>query len=127
LHRLRGPVGRRVRARRQDLIDTAARHGVVNLRVFGSMARGEDREDSDVDLLADLRTELGLLGLGRLHADLERIVDAPVEVVAAGDLKADVRERGDLPDGGFSRRSRSGYSKLAMRKGRPRTDPYPLS
>jgi predicted nucleotidyltransferase/DNA-binding XRE family transcriptional regulator len=90
---LHGPVGRRVRLRRQDLIDTAARHGAVKLRVFGSVARGEDREDSDVDLLADLPPGLGLLGLGRLQADLERIVGAPVEVVAAADLKDDVRKR----------------------------------
>ena len=93
LDALRGPVGRRVRARRQDLIDTAAGHGAVNLRVFGSVARGEDREDSDVDLLADLPAGLGLLGLGRLQADLEKVVGAQVDVVAAGDLKADVRER----------------------------------
>jgi hypothetical protein len=93
LDALRGPVGRRVRARRQDLIDAAARHGAVNLRVFGSVARGQDREDSDVDLLADLPPALGLLGLGRLQGDLEKIVGAPVDVVAAGDLKSDVRER----------------------------------
>ena len=90
---LRGPVGRRVRLRRQELIDIAAGHGVVNLRVFGSVARGEDRDDSDVDLLAELPPGLGLLGLGRLQAELEKVVGAPVDLVAAADLKADVRDR----------------------------------
>jgi uncharacterized protein len=48
--RLSGPVGRRVRRHRQDLIAAAAAHGIQNLRVFGSVARGEDRPDSEVDL-----------------------------------------------------------------------------
>ena len=51
--RLKGPVGVRVRACRRELVDAAAAHGVSNLAVFGSVARGEDRPDSDVDLLAD--------------------------------------------------------------------------
>lgn len=46
-------MGRRVR-RRNDLIAAAEARGIRNLRVFGSVARGEDRPDSDVDLLADL-------------------------------------------------------------------------
>ena len=49
LSRLSGPVGRRLRRRRQDVISAAAAHGVSGLRVFGSVARGEDRADSDVD------------------------------------------------------------------------------
>jgi uncharacterized protein len=58
LGRLSGPVGRRVRRRRRDPIAAAAAHGAQDLRVFGSVARGEDRQDSDVDLLADLPSGL---------------------------------------------------------------------
>lgn len=54
LHRLSGPIGQRVRRHRHDLIAAAAAHGIHHLRVFGSVARGEDRLDSDLDLLADL-------------------------------------------------------------------------
>ena len=50
---LTGPVGRRVLRCRRDLVAAAAAHGVGSLRVFGSVARGQDRPDSDVDLLAD--------------------------------------------------------------------------
>jgi predicted nucleotidyltransferase len=74
LARLSGPVGRRVRRHRHDLVAAAAAHGVQNLRVFGSVARGEDRPDSDVDLLADLPPGLSLFGLGRAEADLEAII-----------------------------------------------------
>lgn len=44
---LTGPVGQRVRRRRCELVAAAAAHGIANLRVFGSVARGQDRPDSD--------------------------------------------------------------------------------
>jgi uncharacterized protein len=93
LRRLSGPVGRRVRRHRQDLVAAAAAHGVSNLRVFGSVARGEDRPDSDVDLLADFPPGLSLFGLGRLEADFEGILGTRVDLIPAADLKPGVRER----------------------------------
>jgi uncharacterized protein len=90
---LSGPLGRRVQRRRDALVATAQSHGASNLRVFGSVARGEDGPSSDIDLLADLPAGMGLFGLGRLRADLEAIVDAPVDVIPASDLKPDVRAR----------------------------------
>jgi len=95
LSRLSGPVGQRVRRRRQDLIAAAAAHGVSNLRVFGSVARGTDRPDSDLDLLADLPPDMGLLGLGQVQAELEAIVGSQVDLVPASDLKPGVRARAD--------------------------------
>lgn len=93
LNGLSGPVGRRVRRRRRELVAAAAAHGVRNLRVFGSVARGEDRPESDVDLLADVPPGMGLLGLGRLEAELEAIAGAQVNLVPAGTLKPGVAER----------------------------------
>ena len=95
LHRLTGPVGRRVRRYRQDLIATAAAHGIQNLRVFGSVARGEDHPDSDVDLLVDLPPGLSLFGLARAEADLEAILGTRVDLIPAADLKPGVRERAE--------------------------------
>ena len=69
LGRLTGPVGRRVRRHRAEMVAAGA-HGVANLRVFGSVARSQDRADSDVDLLADIPAGMGLLGLGRVTEDL---------------------------------------------------------
>jgi predicted nucleotidyltransferase/DNA-binding XRE family transcriptional regulator len=82
LSRLSGPVGRLVRRKRRDLVAAAAAYDVTNLRVFGSVARGEDRPDSDV-------------GLGRVQADLEAILGAKVDLVPAGDLKPAVRARAE--------------------------------
>lgn len=91
---LTGPVGRIVRQRRRELVTAAGAHGATNLRVFGSVARGADRVDSDVDLLVDLPTSVGLLGLGRLQDDLESVLEGiRVDLVPAGDLKAEVRDR----------------------------------
>jgi predicted nucleotidyltransferase len=76
-------------------VAAAAVHDVRNLRVFGSVARGEDRDGSDVDLLADLPPGMGLVGLGRVQADLEAILGTRVDLVPASDLKPAVRERAE--------------------------------
>jgi predicted nucleotidyltransferase/DNA-binding XRE family transcriptional regulator len=91
LRGLSGPLGRVVRRRRRDLVAAAAARGVSNLRVFGSVARGEDRADSDVDLLADLPEGMGLFALGSLRSELSSILDAPVDLVPAAGLKPAVR------------------------------------
>jgi predicted nucleotidyltransferase/DNA-binding XRE family transcriptional regulator len=95
LSRLSGPMGRQVRQKRRDLVAAAAAHDVTNLRVFGSVARSEDRPDSDVDLLVDLPPHMSLLGLGRLQAELEAILDTKVDLVPASDLKPAVRARAE--------------------------------
>jgi uncharacterized protein len=92
LHRLSGPLGRRVRGQRARLIKTAGRYGVSNVRVFGSVARGEEDLDSDIDLLVDLPSDLGLLGLGRLQHELETMLEARVDLVPAEGLKPQIRD-----------------------------------
>jgi predicted nucleotidyltransferase/ribosome-binding protein aMBF1 (putative translation factor) len=95
LSRLSGPVGRQVRRKRRNLVAAAAAHDVTNLRVFGSVARGEDRPDSDVDLLVDLPSDMGLFGLGQVQAELEAILGTKVDLVPASDLKPEVRARAE--------------------------------
>jgi hypothetical protein len=77
------------------VISAATAHGVSGLRVFGSVARGEDRSDSDVDLLVDLPEHMSLFGLARLQAELESILCARVDLVPSGDFKPDVRSHAD--------------------------------
>lgn len=88
---LSGPVGRRVRRHRQQIKDIVASYGASNVRVFGSVARGDERPDSDIDLLLDLREGTGLFTLGRLRRDLEDLLAARVDVLPADGLKPDVR------------------------------------
>jgi uncharacterized protein len=85
--RLTGPLGRRVVQHRRAIKRAASSHGASNLRVFGSVARGEETIDSDVDLLVDLAPGTGLLRLAALEHDLVEILDAKVDVVPASDLK----------------------------------------
>lgn len=78
----------RVLGRQRDaIVATAGRHGMSNVRVFGSVARGEDGPESDVDLLVDLAPRVSLFDLGRAQAALERILERPVDLVPARMLK----------------------------------------
>lgn len=90
-----GPVGQRVRRHRHALLSVAQTHGLRNVRVFGSVARGQDRPDSDVDLLVDLPSNMGLLALGQAEAAFEAILGVRVDLAPASDLKPDARERVD--------------------------------
>ncbi|MFN8076596.1 MAG: nucleotidyltransferase domain-containing protein [Kineosporiaceae bacterium] len=64
------------------------------LRLFGSAARGDDRPDSDVDLLVDLPDGMGIVGFGRLVEDFERVLGGiDVDLVPASDLKPGLREQ----------------------------------
>ena len=60
---------------------------MTNPRVFGSVARGEESPESDVDLLVDVPEGVGLMTLGRCQAELEVLLGAPVDLVPSGDLK----------------------------------------
>lgn len=91
---LSGPLGRRIRDLRPKLIAIAQRHGFSNIRLFGSVARGEERADSDIDLLVDPPTDgVGLLGLARFQRDVEQLLGAPVEIVLDVELRPRVAKR----------------------------------
>lgn len=82
-----------LRAKRSDIVQIAAQHGASNLRVFGSVARGEAGPESDVDLLVTLAEDRSLLDLVGLRQDLEDLLDAKVDVVTDAGLHAHIRER----------------------------------
>jgi len=88
---LSGPLGRRLRRNRVAVLRAAAARDVTISGVFGSVARGEDRPDSDVDLLVTVQPGVGLFELGRLAAELQELLDARVDLVPAADLKPGVR------------------------------------
>jgi predicted nucleotidyltransferase len=78
---------------RTEILALALRHGAGNVRVFGSLARGEGREDSDLDLLVTLGEGRSLLDLVGLKQDLEDLVHRPVDVVTDRALSPYIRER----------------------------------
>ncbi|HJN44878.1 MAG: nucleotidyltransferase family protein [Vicinamibacterales bacterium] len=79
--------------KRQEILQIAARRGARNVRVFGSTARGEDRPESDVDLLVDMASGRSLLDLVGLGQDLEELLARKVDVVTDASLHAALRER----------------------------------
>jgi predicted nucleotidyltransferase len=78
---------------RQAILNAAARRGAHNIRVFGSVARGDARPDSDLDLLVDLDPGRNLLDLGGLLMDLQELLNCRVDVVTEKGLRSRVRER----------------------------------
>ncbi|MGA1802361.1 nucleotidyltransferase family protein [Rhizobium sp. HT1-10] len=79
---------------RQAIRDVAGRFNAANPRVFGSVARGEDRSDSDLDILVDALPGSTLLSLGGLQAALEQMMHGtPVHLLTPGDFPETVRAR----------------------------------
>ena len=81
-----GPSIAVLRAHRRDILGVAAIHGASNVRVFGSVARGTARPDSDVDLLVDFEPGRTLVDHYELWRDLEALLGVAVDVVSAGGL-----------------------------------------
>lgn len=86
-----GPIGHRLRRRRAAVLAVAAKHGVTDVRVFGSVARGEEGSTSDVDLLVHLPEGAGLFALGRFKQDLEDLLHVEVDVVPDEGVKPRMR------------------------------------
>ena len=82
-----------LRGRRAEILRLAALHGATNVRVFGSVARGEADERSDVDFLVDMRSGRSLLDLGGFLEDLRELLCHPVDVVTERGLKSRIRDR----------------------------------
>jgi predicted nucleotidyltransferase len=70
-----------LKEKREEILRIAAKHGAHNVRVFGSVARGEANEQSDVDLLVDMEPDRSLLDLGALWSDLNELLGRKVDIV----------------------------------------------
>lgn len=79
--------------RREDILRVAANRGARNIRVFGSVARGEARPDSDLDLLVELEPGRNLLDLGGLLMELQDLLGCQVDIVTEKGLRDRLRER----------------------------------
>ena len=86
-------VDQLLKTKREEILRIAARRGAHNLRIFGSVARGDADEASDVDLLVDLDPDRSLLDLGGLWSDLNTLLGIRVDVVTERGLRERIRER----------------------------------
>lgn len=82
-----------LKAKREEILRIAAKHGARNVRVFGSVARGETGPNSDVDFLIELEAGRSLLDHAGLLLDLEQLLGCKVDVVTERGLRPRIRER----------------------------------
>jgi predicted nucleotidyltransferase len=75
-----------VRALRPAILELAAKHGMRRVRIFGSVARGEETEASDLDVLVDVEPGRSLLDLAGFELDLEDLLHCKVEVLTEGGI-----------------------------------------
>ena len=92
---IRGQVGEQAAALRRErprLLAAAARRGMSNVRVFGSVARGDARPDSDIDLLIELKPGRTLIDLAGFRHDATRILGHDVDVATPSILRDEFRD-----------------------------------
>src|SRR5437660_902379 len=82
-----------LKKRRKEILRIAAGYGATNVRVFGSFARGEARNDSDIDLLVDFAPGRSLLDHAGLMLDLQELLGRRVEIGTTNGLNDRYRER----------------------------------
>lgn len=86
-------VQRLLTEKRDEILRIAARHGAKNIRVFGSVARGDADAASDVDVLVDMEPGRSLLDMGGLLMDLQDVLGCSVDVVTERGLRPRIRDR----------------------------------
>ena len=86
-------IATKLQSNRDDVLRIAAQYGARNLRIFGSVARGDSDRDSDLDLLVDMETGRSLFDMGGLLMELQDMLGCKVDVVSEKGLSPRIRER----------------------------------
>ena len=81
-----------VKAKREDILNIAKKHGAYNIRIFGSVVRGEAKKDSDLDILVDLEPNRSLFDHAALMIELQETMKCKVDVVTEKGLRPRIRE-----------------------------------
>ncbi len=80
-------------AKKREILRIAEKHGAHNVRIFGSVARGEADERSDIDLIVEFEPERSLLDHAALWLELQELLGCKVDVVSDRGIKPRIRER----------------------------------
>ncbi len=83
----------RLQVKREQILQTAAKYGAYNIRIFGSVARQEADANSDVDFLVEMQCGRSLFDIGGLLMELQDILGCKVDVVTEKGLRQRIRER----------------------------------
>lgn len=85
-------IDRIIHEKRDAIVRIAAKHGATNVRLIGSFARGEGRNNSDVDLLVDWKDGTSLLDQAALMLELETLLGRKVDIASDGWIEPSIRE-----------------------------------
>lgn len=79
--------------KRNEILAISKKHGAFNLRIFGSVVRGEYDDLSDIDILVDVVTGTSLFDLGGLSVELENLLGRKVDIVTERGLRTRIRDK----------------------------------
>ncbi len=82
-----------ISSKREEILSIAKKHGAYNIRIFGSVARGESKPNSDVDFLVEMEPERSLIDHVALWQDLEELLNCKVDLVSEKALHWYIRDR----------------------------------
>ena len=82
-----------LRAKREQILNICAKHGAYNVRLFGSVARGDADENSDIDIMVSFEPGRSLLDHGALLMELKEFLGCKVDVVSERGIKPRIRDR----------------------------------
>ncbi len=82
-----------VQSQKNKIVALSRQYGVRSIQLFGSVAKGEDDDESDIDFLVELEPGRSLFDLGGFQIDLEQMLDCPVDVITPQGLRRRIQSR----------------------------------
>ncbi len=85
-------VSNTIKSKRDEILDIAQKHGAKNIRIFGSMARGEEGPESDLDIIVEMEKGSSLLDIIAIKQDIEDLLGRKVDVVTEASISPYIRD-----------------------------------
>ena len=84
-------VSNTIKSRREEILNIAKKFGAKNVRVFGSVARGEEGPESDIDIIVEMEKGSSLLDIIAIKQDIEELLGRKVDVVTEASISPYIR------------------------------------